>query len=111
VPPSRNYSNYDSKLLKPSKPTFSKMSSEIYKGLPRRAAGAGLARQNADNPYVCRADFAEEAVRPLEPVAAVTYAQAREYAEAAEKARLGLPPAPAMSDVGKPVTDWKKKTD
>jgi hypothetical protein len=76
-----------------------------------RATGAGLARQNADNPYVSKGDLAEEAVRPLEPVAAVTYEQARKYAEAAEKARLGLSPAPAMSDVGKPVVDWKKKTD
>ena len=68
-----------------------------------------LARQNAE---AGGSDLVE--ARPLEPVAAMTYAQAREYAEAAEKARIeyrGLPPAPAMSDVGKPVTDWKKKTD
>ena len=79
-----------------------------------RATGAGLARQNADNPYVSKGDLAEEAVRPLEPVAAVTYEQARKYAEARDKALteyIGLPSAPAMSDVGKPVIDWKKKTD
>ena len=52
-------------------------------GLPRRAAGAGLARQNADNPYVDEADLAEDAVRPLEPVAAVTYEQARKMGDAA----------------------------
>jgi hypothetical protein len=47
-----------------------------------------------------------DAPRPLEPVAAVTYAQAREYAEAAEKARMEaakymppkLAPAPAGED-------------
>ena len=70
-------------------------------GLPRRAAGAGLARQNAetDDAYVAhcihptaagRADFAEEAVRPLEPVAAVTYAEARAYAEKGAKAAAAL---------------------
>ena len=44
---------------------------------------------------------AEAGTRPLEPVAAVTYAQAREYAEAAEKARMMPPklaPAPAGVD-------------
>ena len=66
-------------------------------GLPRRAAGAGLARQNAeaDDAYVAhcihptpagRADRAEEAVRPLEPVAALTYEQARKMGDAARAA-------------------------
>lgn len=71
-------------------------------GLPRRAAGAGLARQNAeagDDAYVAhcihptpagRADLAEDAVRPLEPVAAVTYAEARAHAEKAAKAGAAL---------------------
>jgi hypothetical protein len=66
---------------------------------------SGLARANAE---------AGCDVRPLEAVAAVTYAQAREYAEAIEKARAeysGLPRVPAMSDVGKATTDLKKKTD
>jgi hypothetical protein len=63
---------------------------------------SGLARANAE---------AGCDVRPLEAVAAVTYAQAREYAEAIEKEYSGLPRVPAMSDVGKATTDLKKKTD
>jgi hypothetical protein len=43
---------------------------------------------------------AEAGTRPLEPVAAVTYAQAREYAEAAEKAAKYMPPKLAVSPAG-----------
>ena len=70
-------------------PRLAKVSFPVLTGLPRENAEAGTRY---------------EEVRPLEPVAAVTYEQAREYAAAAEKAR-------AMSDAVKPVTEWKKKTD
>lgn len=60
--------------------------STFYKGLSRRAAGVMNPEEDDDDDYysaVLMAARAERPVRPLEPVAAMTYAEARAHADRA----------------------------